>query len=631
MSRFAVLLDQRRNAAPAAGRIEADLTRRTRSNPASRDDEGIRLWQACDATVRTSGPLTLAANLALTDLADLRTTLGAGPDTDSADLVLAAWLRWGADAPDRLNGAFAFVIWDRRSRRLTAVRDRFGIHPLVYAVTQHRAILAGDLSTVLAGLDAVPDANPAWVADFLSGHPSDMTATAWTGVLRVPPGHLMTLDADGTATLRAWYRLQASSPPAAVDAGPALRAALAHATAQACTGEQTATMLSGGLDSSTLSLMSVGQDCGAPPRPALSLRYRDPEMDEGRYINDVLEASGDRLTPIFLTGETTDDDLFDLNAQLDWQDQPVLAPGLDRIHRLHRAARGLGCTAILDGHGGDEVIGGTFRDIALLAQGRHWPQALGLATRHARFTGMPVAEAVASLLAAKGRHGFGRLGRGILALMDSDGASPNPWHSLVDPDLARETRMAERLRDLNRPDPRDRELPESLRLHVALMAGPMSAMAFETLGRAAQAEGMQARYPFYDHRVAELCVWQPAAAKVAKGRPRALLREATRGLLPESIRLRRHKTDFLRGFWSALRRDPGGRFAALADDPGALRGWVNPATLRADVECLKRSSDPEPQTAFRLWRALCLATWLDRGATRDLAVSRPSSVFASVR
>ncbi|WP_378948945.1 asparagine synthetase B family protein [Paracoccus sp. R86501] len=620
MSRFAVLLDQRQDAVPVAGRIEADLAHRSHSRPISHDDHGIRLWQTGGSDVRSSGPLTLVGDFALTDLADLRSSLGAGPDADSADLVLAAWLRWSEDAPDYLNGAFAFALWDRRSRCLTAVRDRFGVHPLAYALTPTGMVLASELSSVRAGLENTPDINPVWVSDFLSGQPSDMRATAWTDILRLPPGHLMVVQPDNTPTLRAWYRLQSSAPPEVKDAGPALRDALAHATRQACADGPTATMLSGGLDSSTLSLMSVEHQGSADARPSLSLRYQDPAMDEGRYIDDVLQAAGDRLSPVFLTGETADDDLFDFDGMFARHDQPVFAPGLDRNHRLHRAAYELGCSAVLDGHGGDEVIGGTFRDIALLAQGRQWPQALRLATQHARFTDFPMTEAVASLLAARGRRGFGRLGRGILGLMNSDTSAASDWSSLVHPDLVRDTRMTERLRDMNTPDPRDRHLPQSLRLHTAVMAGPMSATAFEVLRGVARAEGVETRYPFYDHRVAELCVWQPAAAKVAHGRPRALLRDATRGLLPESIRLRRDKADFMPGFWSGLRRDPHGRIADLGADGGPLQGWVDPATLHADLECLKMSSEPEPQTAFRLWRALCLAAWLGRRAVPNSTV-----------
>ncbi|MBB1499160.1 asparagine synthase-related protein [Paracoccus sp. MC1862] len=632
MSRFAAMLGHGPDHDPAAWRIAADLTRRTGEIPGYRGAEGLHLWQAgrtgSPATVRTLGPLTLAGDLALTDLPELRGALAAHPGSDPADLVLAAWRRWGTDAPDRLNGAFAFVLWDARTRRLTAVRDRFGIQPLAYALTPRRAVFASDLSTVLAGLDAVPGIDRAWVAGFLAGQPLDATATAWGDVSRLPPGHLMTLDPDGTAALRRWYRLERTAPPDPRDADAALHAALAHATVQACADGPTATMLSGGLDSSTLALLSVGPDAPAPcRRPALSLRYRDPAMDEGRHIHEVLRRSGRELAPVFLPGEAEDDTLFDIDAQLDWQDQPVFAPGLERNHRLYRAAREQGCAAVLDGHGGDEVIGGSFRDIALIAGEGRWPLALALAVRHARFTGEPVSQALATLLAIRGRRGFGRLGR--WALKDA-GPDPRDWRALVDPDLARETRLVERARTGQAPTPEDRHLPEGVRLHAAMLTGPLAPAAFETMGRAAQAEGVAPRYPFYDHRVVELCVWQPEPAKVAGGQPRALLRRAMRGILPESVRMRGDKTDFIAGFWGALRRDPQGRIAALRADPGPLRGWVDTGILRADAERLARAPEPDLETAFRLWRSLWLAAWLERPAL-SLSSRAPGPTLASVR
>lgn len=610
MTSFAALLDPRPVQPQAALRIMADLTRRTGGPPRQHDAQGLRLWQGAPdsgpATIYHSGPLVLVGDLALTDLATLRSALAAPPGTEAGDLILTAWARWGEAALDRLNGAFAFVISDQRNGQVTAVRDRFGICPLAYAITAHSIILASNLSTVLAGLDETPPVSADWVGDFLSGECVDRASTAWQGVLRLPPGHLLQHHADGTSTLRAWYRLEATSPPPKSD----LRELLAHATHQACAMGPTATMLSGGLDSSTLALLSV--DGTARPRPALSLRYRDPKTDEGRYIDSVLAQARGGLDPIFLPGELADDAIFDLDPQLDWQDQPFFAPGLNRMHLLYRKARALGCSAILDGHGGDEVIGGTLRDVAVLAQGRGWPTALRLAAKIARFTQESPFQGMAFVLAMQGRHGFGRLGRHLLRQSLGRNAGPDP--DLVNPELARQIRLQDRQRDLSRPDPRDRDLPESVRRHARMIAGPMAGLAFETLSHAAQSEHMQPRYLFYDHRVAEFCIWQPAGAKVAQGRPRALLRDAMQGVLPDAVRLRRDKTNFLGGFWATLRRDPEGRIAALTTDHGSLADWVSTATLRADIAQLSQSPDPQPDVAFRLWRAVCLARWLERGA-----------------
>jgi asparagine synthase (glutamine-hydrolysing) len=209
------------------------------------------------------------------------------------------------------------------------------------------------------------------------------------------------------------------------------------------------------------------------------------------------------------------------------------------------------------------------------------------------------------LLAWKGRRGFGRLGRAMLRQPSGD---PAAWRSMVDAELARETDLVPRVRAQHAAEGHQ----SPLQAHVSLLAQPLAGTAFEILDRAARAAGITPSYPFYDHRVVELCVWQPDAAKIADGQPRSLLRRAMRGVLPEMVRLRRDKVDFISGFWNALRRDPQGRLAAFARGPGVLEGWASPATLRQDATRILTSDAPDAQTAFRIWRAVWLAAWLER-------------------
>ena len=135
------------------------------------------------------------------------------------------------------------------------------------------------------------------------------------------------------------------------------------------------------------------------------------------------------------------------------------------------------------------------------------------------------------------------------------------------------------------------------------------------LDRAARSAGVVPLYPFYDHRVVELCLWQPDAARIRHGQPRALLREAMRGVLPEAVRLRADKTDFIADFHAALRRDCAGRLAPLRAGPAILEGWVDGATLRADLAQLDHDPAPDAQAIFRLWRAMWLTAWLERRAS----------------
>lgn len=627
MNRFAALLDRSAGSpdpgagtAPsraAARRLEASLTRRHGPTDSATTDDAM-LLQAGLGGARRQGPLTLVGDLGLTDLPALRRDLSLGPDADAVDLVLAAWLRWGEAAPDHLHGAFAFLVHDRRSGQVTAVRDRFGVRPLAYAAEAGRLVIAQDLATVQAGLDAESPIDRAWVAEFLGGRLTSPDSTASTAVRRLPAGHLLIATSGAAApVVRAWYRLDRQAPrDVGADRPQALRAALTHATAEACAEAPAAAMLSGGLDSSSLALLSVGDDAAPPvPRPALSLRYADPALDEGPFIDAVLDRAGGKLAPVPLPGEVEAATLFDLDPLLGEQDQPVFAPGLPGNRTLYRAVRAAGCRAVLDGHGGDEIIGGDFSDVGWLVDAGRWREALRLARDYARFTGSSQREAVGLLLAWRGRRGFGRLGRWLAP--EARAGDPTAWRSLVDPALAAETDLVERVRAQHEAVLAAADgtgLPPWVAQHVALLSAPAIAAGFEMLDRSARAAGVVPLYPFYDHRVVELCVWQPGPERIAAGQPRALLRRAMQGVLPEPVRLRRDKTNFLADFWAALQQDPAGRMAALRAGPGVLEGWVDPATLRRDLVRLGPGSAPDPQTAFRLWRAVWLAAWLERRA-----------------
>lgn len=627
MNRFAALIDRSAgNSDPGGGtassraaarRLEASLTRRHGPTDIAITD-GAMLLQAGPGGARRQGPLTLVGDLGLTDLPALRRDLSLGPDADAFDLVLAAWLRWGEAAPDHLHGAFALLVHDRRSGQVTAVRDRFGVRPLAYAAEAGRLVIAQDLATVQAGLDAESPIDRAWVAEFLGGRLTSPDSTAFAAVRRLPAGHLLIATPGGGApVVRAWYRLDRQAPrDVGADRPQALRAALAHATAEACAEAPATAMLSGGLDSSSLALLSVGDDAAPPvPRPALSLRYADPALDEGPFIDAVLDRAGGKLAPVPLPGEVEAATLFDLDPLLGEQDQPVFAPGLPGNRTLYRAVRAAGCRAVLDGHGGDEIIGGDFSDVGWLVDAGRWREALRLAHDYARFTGSSQREAVGLLLAWRGRRGFGRLGRWLAP--EARAGDPTAWRSLVDPALAAETDLVERVRAQHEAVLAAADgtgLPPWVAQHVALLSAPAIAAGFEMLDRSARAAGVVPLYPFYDHRVVELCVWQPGPERIAGGQPRALLRRAMQGVLPEPVRLRRDKTNFLADFWAALQQDPAGRMAALRARPGVLEGWVDPATLRRDLERLGPGSAPDPQTAFRLWRAVWLAAWLERRA-----------------
>ncbi|MDB6454800.1 asparagine synthase-related protein [Falsirhodobacter sp. 20TX0035] len=543
------------------------------------------------------GPLSLCGDLGLTDIPQLRADSGHGTDADPAQMVLSLWARHQEGALHRLNGCFAFTIHDARTGETWAVRDRMGVRPLAYAVEADRIVVASTIRLVRLGLSGATDIDRAWMADFLCGQDTSHERTAHAQIRRLPPGHLLRLSANGTLTTRGWYSLHERIVPSEADGAEALHEALRHATREACAGRSIATFLSGGLDSSTLSLLSVGP---GEERAALSLRYDNPALDEGVYIDAVLAKSRGALIPENIPAA---DVAPDLRALLTDNDQPLFAPGLPGNRHLYLASRRMGYRDVLDGHGGDEVIDGGLRSLMHIAGRGAWGPALGLAWQHARFTGVSPTSVWMQLVAARGPRLLAALARRASRAPHHDRLE---WRALLDPALVADTDLVARVQALHSPVGGD--LPEGVRAHLDTMTAPLLSGALEVLDVAARSAGVTPHYPFYDHRVVELCVAQPDHALIAQGQPRSLLRRAMRDVLPEKVRQRRDKIDFLPNFWARLQRDPDLR--RLLVDPQPLQGWVNIDTLRADGTLLQ-SDSPDPGAAFRIARALALATWFD--------------------
>ncbi|MGK7869893.1 hypothetical protein [Falsiroseomonas sp. E2-1-a20] len=126
---------------------------------------------------------------------------------DDADVVAAAWRAWGAAALPRLEGAFALAVLDTRSGTVTLARDRFGQRPLLVAMAGGCVAFASDLATLLAWPGPRREADLDVLAAILAFGHAPVDRTPMAGLHRLPPGHVLQVAADGTATHSAWWAL----------------------------------------------------------------------------------------------------------------------------------------------------------------------------------------------------------------------------------------------------------------------------------------------------------------------------------------------------------------------------------------------------------------------------------------
>ena len=200
------------------------------------------------------------------------------------EVLARAYERWGADAFQRLNGMWAFTLWDARRKVLIACRDRFGVKPLYYCRAGGRLVFASEIKALLDVPEIARRVNQQRVHGFLTGNISDQgVETLLCEVRSVAPGTYLEVSRAGAVTERRFYRLRID-PDVRQAPHEALvsrtRSLLADAVALRTRSDvPIGTMLSGGLDSTSITALidHTGADSRRPDR-------KRPLKDSGSSI-----------------------------------------------------------------------------------------------------------------------------------------------------------------------------------------------------------------------------------------------------------------------------------------------------------------------------------------------------------
>jgi asparagine synthetase B (glutamine-hydrolysing) len=291
---------------------------------------------------------------------------------DDADRALEIVVRFGAEAAARLEGDFAFVAWNASTRVLLAGRDGMGQRPLYWTRHGSRLLIASDVRQLLAALPAVPPPNLAALAALLAFRPEIGAETLYSGIQRLPAGHVLVADAQGVRTRRYWRPEPAPAEGARSDADyvDECRALLDRVVAARLrAAARPAVFFSGGIDSSSVlaSAVRIAQRSGAAVPLPLSLVFDAPESHEREYRQALAAQTG-------VGGEEVSPDPFDARAYLEQAARRGLPPDLPGqfIGRsMRRQAAAHGARVVLTGEGGDAVFSGsTFVYADLIRAGR---------------------------------------------------------------------------------------------------------------------------------------------------------------------------------------------------------------------------------------------------------------------
>lgn len=429
----------------------------------------------------------------------------AAPDVE---LILHAYAAFGENFLDHLIGDFAFALWDGREKKLICARDHFGVRPFFYAVTGKLFLFASTVEALLQCASLSGQLDETAVADFLLfGTYLESETTIYSHVRRLAAAHILEVNAGSTPKVRRYWEL--SQPPDIRykndgDYLEHFQAIFKLSVADRLRATQVAAQFSGGMDST--SVVALAREVGCEVTAFVStVSELIPEDDEGSFA----KIAADYLAVRLEFQRNDDYSLFEGASRPELAtDEPTANTLVAAHYDNYLRVLGLGNWVLLTGQGGDAVFAGS-RDYypSLLRRGLIH-RLLGDVYRHVRATG--------SLAGLGLRAAFRK-------------PEVMPWEprmpGWVNRDFARRVNIEERwalgwqiMRAPNGPQDQ---------LNAKWVSGMFDQYRILKLP-------VEARHPYYDLRLVNYLLGLPTYVKTGK----KILRDAMRGRLPESIRLR---------------------------------------------------------------------------------------------
>jgi len=494
-----------------------------------------------DVLVLVEDDLVVAADAAIYYRDDLRDSLereGVVVARDTAShMILAAYRSWGADCAEHLEGDFAFIVWDRRTRRICAARDFGGKRTLFFAQVRGTLVIASAISGVLAFPGCSHDINLAEVAAAAGGLFAARVETAYSAIANLPAGETLTAEPSSEPELvRHWNPPEpatGSAIPSFDEAAAELRARLERAVIERAPSRGAMSIwLSGGWDSpAVFAAGEAALRAHGDSRSLLPVSISYPPGDPGRE-DELIQSIADRWNAAVHWVDIGDVPVFDRPAERAAERDEPFGHAFEMWHRsLARGSRAVGSRVAFDGVGGDQLFQVSEVYLADLLSSGHWLE-LRREWKAKKMSGsgfrsffrqavQPLMTERAHDLAAAMRNGRGLVGyleRRAPGWLRSDFVSR---HGLD----ARERHAA---------------LPHSRISCVRhetywYLTYPYFPRVFGLASAMALEEGVELRSPLYDARVIELALSRPRWERSTGAETKLLLRKAVEGLLPEHV------------------------------------------------------------------------------------------------
>ena len=453
------------------------------------------------------------------------------------EVLVHGWEAWGEGLFERLDGQFAFALYDARREQVVLARDRFGVRPLFYAHRGADLIFGSEVKALLASGEIAAAIDPAGFDQALMLWGPRAPRTPFQGVRQLAPGSYAIWKRGAFRTARYWRPRFDETPLAMPAAIERLDALLRQSVTDRLVADvPVGAYLSGGLDSSVVCRLA-GEAAPGELR-TFSIAFADPRFDERAHQRLVAEALGTRHTPLVIDGAL----IAESFPHAVWHaETPLLRTAPVPLYHLARLTRIHGITVVLTGEGADELFLGydLFKEVLVRRFCLRQPES----SRRPRLF-----RRLYPYLQDAGRAGD-LWGRFFLQAGPTDDPlfSHRPRFNLSGsirdfyaPDFRAATQLHDPLAEL--VDTLPPEFSDWSPMNRAayleldtLLAGYLLAAQGD---RMTAAHGVEGRYPFLDHRLFEFAAALPESLKLRGLRDKRVLRAWARTVLPPAAAAR---------------------------------------------------------------------------------------------
>lgn len=564
-------------------------------------------------------------------LANLRDSHQVSSTSPDPALVLAAYQAFGDRFPEKLVGDFALGLFDPTRQQLLLARDSIGIRPLYYCRSRETLFFASEIKALLAHPEVSCQPNDDMLADFLLTQVHDQEMTFFKDIFRVPPSQVAVFSTQGIAKRQYWD----------FDPGRTIRLKSFEEYAEAFLSvfelavkrrlrstHPVAVSVSGGLDSSSILCMAEALARREPGGPLLhGVSYISEEgspSDEQKFLVEIEKKYGTTIhrvpsDPMGLLDESKD--------VVRYSETPWLDGLWSTVRSSFRTVKQIGGRVVLTGSWGDHVLFhqayliDLFRSLEWRTIGVHlnehglWLDDVGPKVFRQRF-----------FLGLLKHH----LLRPLYPLIRGIWLNGRIWFKGDRPWFSDTLRRRASGRAWNRPMSEQWESPSmQARSIYSEVRSARHVLGMEINNHLTSMYGLEPAYPFLDRDLVVFLMAIPGEVLTRGGVPKALLRAALRGVLPDAIALRRSKADFTHLVNTAVQRDfPQLVQYLVAGGQAIKQGYISEDVLKKSLERLgDRILGPTCTVAWSLSDLVGLEIWLrvffaENGNIKDVSAGQ---------